>query len=158
MSNLRPALKQLINERDLIGIEIGTYRGVYALVYLEELDIKKVFLIDSYEGGASNKEEGAHLLLKDYEDKTEWIKAKSANVANRFNNESLDFVYIDGDHQYEAVLQDISLYYPKVKKGGLVSGHDYGRRWRGVPIAVNEFCKKNNFKLNTEGIDWWIWK
>lgn len=157
MSNLRPALKQLINERDLIGIEIGVYAGAYALAYLEELDIKKIFLVDPYL--VRTKVEGiAHSKLKDYENKIEWVKAKSADVANKFNDGSLDFVYIDGDHQYEAVLQDVGLYYPKVKKGGLVSGHDYGRRWPGVPIAVNEFCKKNNFKLNTEDIDWWIWK
>jgi len=46
-----------------------------------------------------------------------------------------------------------------VKKGGLVSGHDYGvPRWPGVVRAVNEFSKKNNFKLNVKGADWWIWK
>jgi len=157
MSNLRPALKQLLNKHNLIGIEIGIYAGAYAVVYLEELDIKKVFLIDPYL--ARGKMEGvAHSQLKDHENKIEWAKAKSIDAVNKFDNESLDFVYIDGDHQYETVLQDISLYYPKVKKGGLVSGHDYGRRWPGVPKAVNEFCGRNRFKLNTEDIDWWIWK
>ena len=158
MSNLRPALKQLINKHDLVGVEIGIWRGSYTLIYLKELDIEKVFLIDPYEGEEKKQMERVHLQLKGYENKVEWIKARSADVANKFNDGSLDFVYIDGDHQYEAVLQDISLYYFKVKKGRLVSGHDYGKRWPGVPKAVNEYCKKNNLKLNIAGSDWWIWK
>ncbi|GAG94109.1 unnamed protein product [marine sediment metagenome] len=162
MSNLRPALKQLINKHDLMGIEIGVWRGSYALIYLKELDIEKVFLIDPYEDEEKKQMKHAHLQLKSYENKIEWIKVRSADVANKFNDGSLDFVYIDGNHQYEFVLKDIILYYPKVKEGGLLSGHDYGKsRWPGVTKAVDEFCKKNSLKLNYGGgkkFDWWIWK
>ncbi|GAI15065.1 unnamed protein product [marine sediment metagenome] len=74
-------------------------------------------------------------------------------------NNSLDFVYIDGSHTYESVAEDIILYYPKLKKGGLLSGHDYRKHTKGVIIAVNEFCKKNALDLHREGkLDWWAWK
>ena len=166
---IRPALKQLGNKRNLIGAEIGVYCGDYALTYLKSLDIKKVYLIDPYTKHKDydeftaevlkSAEEVAHKKLKVYEDRIIWIKAKSAEVAVNFANESLDFVYIDGNHQCQFVLEDITLYYPKVKKGGLISGHDYRKEQEEFVFdAVNEFCEKGNLELNVSHVDWWIWK
>ena len=59
-----------------------------------------------------------------------------------FPNESLDFVFIDAGHMYEEVKEDISLWLPKVKPGGVISGHDYSNKWPGVAAAVNEMFGK----------------
>ena len=173
INKMRPALEQLKNKHNLIGAEIGVYHGIYALVYLKELDIKKIFLVDSYctyggygkrypSGVFEDAEKEAHEKLEVYKNKITWIKAKSAKAIDMFEDESLDFVYIDANHQYQFVLEDMTLYYPKVKKGGLFSGHDYKpwRRGHGVVAAVGKFCKNNGFKLTlcTSGADWWIWK
>ena len=59
------------------------------------------------------------------------------------------YIYIDANHKYEYVKQDINNWYPKLKDGGLFSGHDYldgkiGRTVYGVKMAVDEFCKSIN--------------
>lgn len=166
---MRSALWQLRNKRNLIGVEIGVFLGNYALTYLEKLDIKKLFLIDPYikyenYGRYEPKilreaEEIAHAKLSIYKDKIEWVKVKSAEASKLFDDESLDFVYIDGNHEYQAVLEDITLYYPKVKKSGMISGHDYRPNLENyVSDAINEFCKKNHLQLHIISYDWWVWK
>ena len=168
---MRPALEQLRNKRGLIGAEIGVYQGNYALIYLKDLDIKEVFLIDpyikyeNYERYASvtltEAEKIAHASLSIYEKKIKWIKMKSAEAAELFDDESLDFVYIDGNHECQPVLQDVTLYYPKVKTGGLVSGHDFRLEAKNhVFSAIKEFCEKHDLKyqVDVQSTDWWIWK
>lgn len=49
----------------------------------------------------------------------------SAEAARHFADESLDFVFIDADHQYDAVLRDLKAWWPKIKPGGRIGGHDY---------------------------------
>ena len=60
-------------------------------------------------------------------------------------NESLDYVFIDADHTYNGVKQDIIHWEPKVRKGGFIIGHDYGHpKYTGVNKAVNEFYSDFN--------------
>ena len=59
-------------------------------------------------------------------------------AARLFEDESLDAVFIDADHSYEAVKLDIQNWMPKVRKGGILAGHDYNSAWPGVVRAVNE--------------------
>ncbi len=61
---------------------------------------------------------------------------------NRYENETIDFCFIDGSHEYEDVKKDILAYLPKVKKGGILAGHDYDRIWQGVINAVDEILGK----------------
>jgi len=55
-----------------------------------------------------------------------------------FEDNSLDAVFIDANHAYEAVKKDIQNWMPKVRKGGILAGHDYIETWPGVVQAVNE--------------------
>ncbi|HEE9034869.1 TPA: class I SAM-dependent methyltransferase [Bacillus cereus] len=55
-------------------------------------------------------------------------------------------IFIDGDHEYSSVKQDITLYAPKVVKNGLLAFHDYSDYWPGVYKAVEELCNNNNFE------------
>ena len=66
------------------------------------------------------------------------IKDYSHNVSTIFADKSVDLVYIDGDHSYQAVNKDIELYLPKIKQGGILAGHDYSKSWPGVVKAVDE--------------------
>ena len=54
------------------------------------------------------------------------IKKDSSSAAQDYQDNSLDFVFIDADHSYEGVKKDILAWRPKVKKGGVLAGHDYG--------------------------------
>jgi len=76
------------------------------------------------------------------------IKAFSPEVAHMFEDELFDWVYIDGNHKYDAVKKDLSAWYKKVKTGGLVAGHDYViMSYIGVVPALNEFLYEKNLEL-----------
>ena len=76
------------------------------------------------------------------------IRDYSVAAANNFANQLFDFVYIDADHTYEGCAKDIVAWYPKVKIGGILSGHDYKNKPShggikfGVVQAVTEFIKQ----------------
>ena len=166
----RPSLKLLEGKKDLVGAEIGVGIGENAFNILQNLDIKKLYLIDPYVindyikaiGGRNaeqfNKsaEDFKNVVLenlKEFKDKIEWIYDFSENAADKIK-EALDFVYIDGDHNYEFVKEDIKLYSEKVKDGGLVAGHDFENE--GVQKAVYEAYDKS--LVQKEESDWWIVK
>ena len=75
------------------------------------------------------------------------IRKSSLEAAKDFQDESCDVVYIDMEHTYEAVKEDIQAWLPKVKTGGYISGHDYIKGWPGVMKAVQEFFPKNKIKV-----------
>jgi predicted O-methyltransferase YrrM len=82
----------------------------------------------------------------------------SEEAAKQFPDESIDFVFIDGDHSYEGCAKDIDLWYPKLKEGGLLSGHDYrdGRNY-GVKQAVHEFAAREGTQFRTgENYTWFV--
>lgn len=66
------------------------------------------------------------------------IRDYSQFCYDEFDDNSVDFIYIDGDHAKECVAQDIEKYLPKLKKGGVIAGHDYEKRWwPGVVESVD---------------------
>lgn len=72
------------------------------------------------------------------------VTGNSTEVSNLYTNNSLDFIFIDACHDYESVLQDIKAWYPKLKKGGIIAGHDYG--WESVRKAVGDFFTNKQIK------------
>ena len=91
------------------------------------------------------------------------IRKYSFEAVNDFPNNYFDFVYIDADHTYQAVLRDLQDWYPKVKKGGFLAGDDYKNVRKiksgikfGVIQAVNEFAKTNNLTVYEIPGDNWI--
>jgi hypothetical protein len=76
------------------------------------------------------------------------MKLKSVEAASLFPNEYFDMVYIDGDHSYSEVKKDIKAWLPKIKKGGIISGHDYARNRENhneVAKVVDEIFGKDFF-------------
>ncbi|RLI59813.1 MAG: hypothetical protein DRO67_09555, partial [Candidatus Asgardarchaeum californiense] len=67
------------------------------------------------------------------------IRGDSATMADEFQHASVDFVFIDAAHDYESVKNDIAAWFPKVKVGGIIAGHDYKNdEPTGVEQAVDE--------------------
>jgi len=132
---LRESLRSLKNKRNLVGAEIGVFFGENSKAMLDNLDMKMLYLIDPYASGLVGIEDetgpeyvlkNAKRLLKPYEDKITWVKADSFEAEGIPNK--LDFVYIDGDHTYEGALRDFEKYWPIVKKGGILGGHDFDNK------------------------------
>ena len=161
------------DREDLVGVEIGVGRGEHARSLLETLNIAKLYLIDPYEmyegyvadGGrqlpVSQEFIEAQKILKPFEKKITWIKKMSKDAINDIE-ETLDFVYIDGNHDYEFVKNDIENYYPHLKKGGVIGGHDFyngfAKTHNGVVTAVTQFTVSKTIQLCVEQPDWWFYK
>lgn len=141
----------------LTGAEIGTAEGLNAKRVCDFLNIKMLYLIDPYlsETGKIHQKH-AHQLLKDYP--VTFIQKTSERANSMFMDNSLDFVYIDGNHNFSYVKKDLELYYTKIKPNGIICGHDFSGRYLGVVKAVMQFAEKNKLDLNTGQIDWWIKK
>jgi hypothetical protein len=71
-------------------------------------------------------------------------------ILDQFSDESIDLLYIDGDHSFDGCYSDLKNWFPKIKKGGYILNDDY--KWEGVNQAVNLFCKENNIH-NLEIVD-----
>lgn len=68
------------------------------------------------------------------------LRMKSTEAAKTFPDESLDFVFVDGDHREEAVREDLEAWWPKIQPGGVLVGDDYS--WPGVEKAVTVFFRE----------------
>lgn len=140
------------------GAEIGVYQGDYSRMLLKRNPGLKLYGIDAWESYPGYKDFQANDISEAHQkalDNTasydcELIKGWSDDPAilARFPDESLDFVFIDGNHAYEYCVRDIALWSRKVKRGGVVYGHDYddytnSRRWAemGVVPAVDGWMK-----------------
>jgi len=127
--------------------------------------VKKLYLVDPWKPYDQFKKQESHYqiakkILADYSDKVVWLRMTSDEAVDKIPNE-LDFVYIDGNHRYEFVKDDIENYLPKVREGGLLAGHDY--EFSEVHRAVNEILKKDYHiysgkSLDCNPYDWWIFK
>jgi|CXWL01.1.fsa_nt_gi predicted O-methyltransferase YrrM len=144
------------------GAEIGVCSGHYSEILCQNIPGLKLFAIDNWNNPRNTRRENQLGSLESITKKklapykATIIKKDSQAAAKKFVDESLDFVYIDADHTYESVKNDIHAWVKKVRKGGIVAGHDYyvfrsGNR--GVIDAVNEYVKEHKIKLSTTNWD-----
>lgn len=119
-------------------IEIGSLYGRSTCIAAASLEDVKISCIDTFtysiEGVATSKSyrEKFDNLTKEYSDRITVYEDYSFNVDSKFSDHSYDALFIDGDHSYEGLFKDISLYYRKLKPGGLIFGHDYPPLFNGL--------------------------
>lgn len=154
-----------------IGAEIGVHLGDFSAQLIRRCSPQKLILIDPWKYATSDL--GQHTLYggdkytQDILDSrfinvknrfskyistgtVEIIREKSIDAAHHITNGYLDWVYIDGDHTFDAVLNDIQQYYLKVKKGGLIIGDDYSLDgWWGDDVirAFSKCIYEYNMKI-----------
>jgi hypothetical protein len=153
----------LVSECAFCGIfvECGAWLGKSSAYLADISEYKKlnVWIVDSWQG-SSNELDTHHKLVKHSDiyasflsnmgnRKFQHVKALSCEASLQFDNESCDVVFIDMEHTYEAVKNDIELWLPKVKSGGYLAGHDYHPNWHGVIQAVDEKFENNITVDNT---------
>jgi hypothetical protein len=160
----RSLLRQL--PRHSAGAEVGTWRGEFAAEILDIVDPRELHLIDPW-AASPGLEVTPHRVSQDAMDAIYgsvvrqfeghsgvFIHRKtSEDAAHVISDRALDWVYIDGNHSYEFVRQDLELWLPKLRPGGLLTGDDYtwGRE-DGYPVkrAVDE--------LVASGRAEWVWR
>jgi hypothetical protein len=146
-----------ISEKHSIEVvEIGVWRGLNCSFCMKRWGdkIKKWNLIDPYnretyipyhfDNDRSLDKETARNELDFVKHKIEWIEDYSENVHDLFEDTSVDLVYVDGNHSYSSVLLDATLYWPKLKKGGMMIFDDYNES--GVKDAIVNFFKDTEAK------------
>lgn len=153
--------------------EIGVFKGEFSKVLLA-FNPQMLFLVDPFDGVImSGDQDGNH--VETYQGNTlyEIVRKKYANVRNVtlmktfsseldvFDDDTFDMVYIDGDHSYEGVKQDLQLLYEKTKHGGWICGHDLMMNEEktknkydfGVKQAVTEFCVSKGLAVDSIFMD-----
>ncbi len=131
-----------IKSKDVVGCEVGVEFGNHAKTMFEGIKFKELHLVDN----SSVTREMAVNNLSGLG--VTWHFDDSLVAAKNIPNEYFDFVYIDADHSYESVKSDIIAWFPKVKKGGFLAGHDWAMG--DVKRAVNEFTEENNYKVKAD--------
>ena len=153
------------------GVEVGVCKGTFSKVLckanpnleLKSVDPYKVMYYEAHsqQWGEEGTEELFNMatnLLKPYN--TEIVRESSLEAVRDFDYESIDFVYIDGAHEFDYVMCDIIEWGRRVKKGGIISGHDYCRTHWGVRLAVNTYAEAHKIDvINLTGNrtpSWWF--
>lgn len=142
-------------------IEIGSYKGKSTCCFLFSNPTLKVEAIDIFTGSEEHQEilKGKstledfkkNLSSKNFLNRVNINIGKSEDLFNNFKNESIEALFIDGAHDYENVKKDIINYLPKLRRGGLIFGHDYSEDeatdFQGLKQAIDEEIKSkpNNF-------------
>ena len=141
-----------------ITAEIGVWRGAFSKKILSVTKPKKLFLIDPWiqYNSIEKREDEAYNeafveVIKKFKKQIKngqvvLHRKKSHDAAIFFSDNFFDWIYIDGDHSYEAVIQDLILFFPKIKPGGVIFGDDYVKGCHGVVKAVNKFC--SDYKIS----------
>jgi len=156
-NSINQLLKHFFDKK-VIGVEIGVHRGSTSFGLLKSSKINHLYMIDPWQSGYSLRKnrptdradksqkwmnaafKKVSERAKQFPNKTTIIRKTSAEAAAEVPND-LDFVFIDGDHAYEAVYNDLIIWTPKVKNNGLVCGHDWSNGWKNVIKAVTQYIQ-----------------
>jgi len=161
------AAKDYFGDKKITMAEIGVLRGDYSALQLKEWpNIKKIHLIDMWAEVWDIPDKKEHsdnfkYVLKRFVGnvRVNVFAGDSVESAKNYADESMDYVYIDANHLYEPVKNDIHAWLPKVKKGGIIGGHDYDYAIRpSVKEAVHDiFGDKVQHGENQNTLhDWWV--
>ena len=193
----------LESENKKVGLEIGVQRGIYSEIILSKwINCEKYILMDpwvhqqNYEDVANVNQDTQNALydetvnrLKKFQERgttLEYIRDFSGNGRKLIPDNSLDFVYIDARHDYKAMNEDLSWFWPKLKVGGIFAGHDFvnadeepkienNQDWcvfddgercennKAVKAAVEEFAIKHGKQVvvprrETKWVSWYLRK
>lgn len=143
-------------DKPIRGVEIGIKEGMNSIALLEMCpNIVKLTGIDPFApyvdlGYQWTEEEQEsiyeHMLknikVRNCEDRFEHIRLPSIDAVTQFDDNSLDFVFIDGEHTAEVIKSEMSAYWPKLVKNGVMSGHDFDK----IGTAVHQWCSENSIE------------
>ena len=176
--------------------EVGVQTGNYTKIILSNMpSLHKLYLVDLWTHqqnyvDLANVSDAMHqgffqqalAQTNPWADKIEILRGLSVVMCKNIPDNSLDWIYIDARHDYKGAAEDIESYWPKLKTGGIMSGHDYmtsdqvkqitpGQDWsvcydgsvepRAVKGAVDDFAtnlNKDVYVTNDQWPSWSIYK
>lgn len=165
------------------GVEVGVFRGDGTVSLLNAFPHLILFGVDQWaatpeyvatgDPTAAYVDDGCYLGVLDrlrllgLRDRGRIVRAASLSVAEWLPDASLDFVFLDGDHSFAGVAADLTAWWPKVRPGGWLCGHDYGNssgrdHIAGVVPAVDGWARELGLAVEAEGEagdwTWWVRK
>jgi predicted O-methyltransferase YrrM len=163
------SVKYYLGDNGLQLVEVGSYCGESGGIIASTFPNSILNCVDPWE---KYTEEGStydlneqELILKEAErifDSTTGTfpnvrknKMPSIKYAESLESNSIDFIYIDGNHQYSSVIEDLTMWHEKVKVGGVIAGHDFG--WASVSRAIYEFFDRPPVSVFGDG-SWFYFK
>lgn len=134
-------------------VEIGSYAGASTEIFLDNVIFDEFHCVDAWTSGYDDNDKASSSDMTEVEAAFDKIanehietvvkhKGWSNNMVYAFEDNSIDVLYIDGGHSYESLKEDITLWLPKIKKDGIIAGHDWNVGWPGVTKAVRELLGK----------------
>ena len=151
------------------GAEVGVAFGGHSEAILQTTGVEKLYAVDSYQH-RSEYDDPMNLpqpvfdrlyqrtgqRLGAFGDRVTQVRLDSVEAARQIN-EPLRFVYIDGDHSYQGIRADLEAWFPLIREGGIIAGHDYGQpAFPGVKAVADHFFKRFGLSVTHEGKGvWW---
>ena len=159
----------IINENNYkITAEVGCGYGQHSKHILKTTNVHKHFMVDSYKYYENDLfsdsikninipnytleqkfDDFSNMVKKDveeFEQRVQFVRAASLEAVKHFPDEILDAAFIDANHQFEYVIDDLNSWWPKIKSGGIMAGDDY---WmEGVARAVHLFAEQHDTEIN----------
>lgn len=139
-------IKSKLN-KTMVGVEIGSYAGESSILISD--NVKRLYCIDTWDTShfpkLKDEQNTVELVEKIFDERINYavninkMKMTSEEASKKFEDESLDFVYIDGGHSTEDIQNDLHNWYQKIKAGGVISGHDYN--CFEVSQVVNQYVR-----------------
>ena len=189
--NRNELILMFIENNYRVGAEIGVWKGYFSRQLCKRVPGLKLYCIDLWEpfscdffpkslsksSASENKKWYFAFESKEWQDSFYrsacWrlskynaiiIRKASMEAVKDFPEGSLDFIYIDANHSYDFVMQDLIEWSKRVRIGGIISGHDYDPDW-GVKQAVDDYVRINNIdncfysgKTGQSSSFWWMKK
>lgn len=152
-------------------VEVGVWCGK-SIIYLAELlkELKKdvvIYAVDTWEGAPDEPEQAefiknlgqplydhflSNIKMAEVDNMITPIRLPSIQAANKFTRQSLDFVFVDGDHRGGMCFQDVARWWQKIRVNGLIAGHDYS--FPDVQNDLNDYFGRGNYQFNTNEDIW----
>jgi hypothetical protein len=153
--------------KNTIGMELGVDEGGFSKTIEKTVNPSKLYLVDAWINQdckiyndpintSTDRQLAKYQKVKEYFSKNpniEVIRGYSSEVVKTIPDNFLDWIYIDSNHSYESVKEDLKIWCPKVKVGGFITGHDYIKpEDAGYPVgvikALHEFISEKGYNLD----------
>ena len=146
----------LQNNKEINYLGIDPYKAHYDDNDCFAEDVKRIFEADNQQDALDLLHEMVRHKMSPYQDRFKLIRNNVENIYDEIENDSVDIIFIDGDHTYDGVIKDLKFSWDKVNKNnGILCGDDI--KMEAVKNACNDFFKLKNLNYKLEG-SYWVFK